>query len=359
MVSRSGYYGNLSLGYRYGFNGKENDNEVKGQGNSIDYGERMYDPRLGRWLSVDMAAKSAPGWTPYRFGFDNPMRYKDPSGGWEEDGHFWTVYAMGIAMGMKQSSARELAVRSEYYDHIVHGNNSMSIHPHKSGFSWGSDGGLGTWAEGDKQKSWHALTGGLHADIMNAAITNIMRGDLNQLHTLGDSYAHSYVGNDKQRKMWGGGHLAFGITWEHKFFGGYGNENADDISKRPLEYWLYTKSLYQLFNDKNFSYNKYVTNPNPSLAIFDYVQQNGGSKTANIFLLQSYIGLNTGVTNFTSSDPSLIGKLKGYLDQQGIKYTTSTTTQEVSTGTSPTTGVSTSTTITNYNLTIIPEKKKE
>src|SRR5690606_4468651 len=38
--------------YRYGFNGKENDNEVKGEGNQQDYGMRIYDPRLGKFLSV-------------------------------------------------------------------------------------------------------------------------------------------------------------------------------------------------------------------------------------------------------------------------------------------------------------------
>src|ERR1700744_1026171 len=36
--------------YRYGFNGKEEDNEVKGVGDQIDYGFRMYDPRVGRFL---------------------------------------------------------------------------------------------------------------------------------------------------------------------------------------------------------------------------------------------------------------------------------------------------------------------
>jgi len=30
-----------SPGYRYGFNGKENDNEVKGEGNQQDYGLRI------------------------------------------------------------------------------------------------------------------------------------------------------------------------------------------------------------------------------------------------------------------------------------------------------------------------------
>jgi len=44
-------------GYRYGFNGKEMDNEVKGEGNQQNYGFRIYDPRLGRFLSVDPSPK--------------------------------------------------------------------------------------------------------------------------------------------------------------------------------------------------------------------------------------------------------------------------------------------------------------
>lgn len=36
-------------GYRYGFNRKENDNEIKGEGNQQDYGMRIYDPRIGRF----------------------------------------------------------------------------------------------------------------------------------------------------------------------------------------------------------------------------------------------------------------------------------------------------------------------
>jgi RHS repeat-associated protein len=54
-------------GYRYGFNGKENDNEVKGEGAQQDYGFRIYDPRLGRFLSMDPMSKSYPYLTPYQF----------------------------------------------------------------------------------------------------------------------------------------------------------------------------------------------------------------------------------------------------------------------------------------------------
>ncbi|MBN9386284.1 MAG: hypothetical protein J0H74_36330 [Chitinophagaceae bacterium] len=51
--------------YRYGFNGKENDNEVKGIGDQIDYGMRVYDPRAGRFMSVDPLTARYPYYTPY------------------------------------------------------------------------------------------------------------------------------------------------------------------------------------------------------------------------------------------------------------------------------------------------------
>jgi len=58
-----------SLGgvYRYGFNGMEKDNEIKGTGNSLDFGARIYDPRLGRFLSVDSLFKDFAWNSPYSF----------------------------------------------------------------------------------------------------------------------------------------------------------------------------------------------------------------------------------------------------------------------------------------------------
>ena len=69
-----------SLGYRYGFNGKENDNEVKGVGNQQDYGMRFYDPRVGRFLSVDPLTKSYPWYTPYQFAGNDVIRNSDLDG---------------------------------------------------------------------------------------------------------------------------------------------------------------------------------------------------------------------------------------------------------------------------------------
>jgi RHS repeat-associated protein len=69
-----------SGGYRYGFNGKENDDEVKGEGNQQDYGKRIYDPRLGRFLSTDPLAKSFPWYSPFQFAGNMPIAAIDLDG---------------------------------------------------------------------------------------------------------------------------------------------------------------------------------------------------------------------------------------------------------------------------------------
>jgi RHS repeat-associated protein len=66
--------------YRYGFNGKEKDNEVQGDGNTYDYGFRIYNPRLGRFLSVDPLTASYPWYTPYQFAGNDPIRNIDIDG---------------------------------------------------------------------------------------------------------------------------------------------------------------------------------------------------------------------------------------------------------------------------------------
>ena len=73
-------YSSASANYRYGFNGKENDNEVKGEGNQQDYGMRIYDPRLGRFLSVDPISASYPMLSPYQFASNSPIAGIDLDG---------------------------------------------------------------------------------------------------------------------------------------------------------------------------------------------------------------------------------------------------------------------------------------
>ena len=94
VVSATGYYpyGSQMPGrklntsaYGHGFQGKEKDDELKGEGNSYYFKERMYDPRLGRWLSVDPKAKKFPGQSPYLAMSGNPISRADQTGGEDQD----------------------------------------------------------------------------------------------------------------------------------------------------------------------------------------------------------------------------------------------------------------------------------
>ena len=68
-------------GYKYGFNGKERDPETfKTGGNSYDYGFRIYNPSIGRFLSVDPLKIKFPWLTPYQFASNRPIIAVDKDG---------------------------------------------------------------------------------------------------------------------------------------------------------------------------------------------------------------------------------------------------------------------------------------
>jgi RHS repeat-associated protein len=69
-----------SSSYKHGFNGMEKDDEVKGEGNSLDFGARIYDGRLGRWLSVDPFARKFPNMSTYAGFGNNPILLIDTDG---------------------------------------------------------------------------------------------------------------------------------------------------------------------------------------------------------------------------------------------------------------------------------------
>jgi len=66
--------------YRFGFNGKEMDNEVKVPSAQYDYGFRIYDARMGRFLTVDPLSTSYPWFTPYQFAGNSPIAFIDLDG---------------------------------------------------------------------------------------------------------------------------------------------------------------------------------------------------------------------------------------------------------------------------------------
>ena len=72
---------NLDMaGHTYGFNGMENDNEISGAGNSLDFGARMYNSRLGRWFAKDPLEAKYTSLSPYNFVANMPIVAIDPDG---------------------------------------------------------------------------------------------------------------------------------------------------------------------------------------------------------------------------------------------------------------------------------------
>lgn len=69
-----------STAYRYGYSGKEKDDELKGEGNCYDFGARMLDPRVGRWFAKDPKENKYPSFSTYNYVANSPLRAIDPDG---------------------------------------------------------------------------------------------------------------------------------------------------------------------------------------------------------------------------------------------------------------------------------------
>ncbi len=81
VQTSSDYDANGNKIYRYGFNGKESDFEAKNSGGTqYDYGFRIYDPRIAKFLSVDPLSKSYPMLTPYQYAANGPIWATDLDG---------------------------------------------------------------------------------------------------------------------------------------------------------------------------------------------------------------------------------------------------------------------------------------
>lgn len=65
---------------RFGFQGQESDDEIKGEGNSVNYKYRMHDPRVGRFFAVDPLESNFPWNSPYAFSENSTIAFIEAEG---------------------------------------------------------------------------------------------------------------------------------------------------------------------------------------------------------------------------------------------------------------------------------------
>jgi RHS repeat-associated protein len=80
-----------SESYRYGFQGQEKDDEVKGEGNSLNYTYRMHDARVGRFFAVDPLFRKYAWNSPYSFS-SNRVLDRNELEGLETGPQYWMVH---------------------------------------------------------------------------------------------------------------------------------------------------------------------------------------------------------------------------------------------------------------------------
>ena len=90
-----------SESYRYGFNGKEKES---GLSNDIyDFGARIYNPQIARFLSTDPKEKEYPFMSPYVYAVNNPIRWMDVNGEGPGDGEV-RLYVTRVKIGLDKSN---------------------------------------------------------------------------------------------------------------------------------------------------------------------------------------------------------------------------------------------------------------
>ena len=127
---------------KMGFQGQLQDDEVKGEGNSVNYTYRMHDPRLGRFFAVDPLAKDFPWNSPYAFSENRLIDAVELEG----------LESFQIH-GTEMNSAKNMfSSKTDKQFERIGGNTHTD-----KGFSWGDKSGLTNSRDNERKLSAQEL----------------------------------------------------------------------------------------------------------------------------------------------------------------------------------------------------------
>ncbi len=111
-----GRNGTISGGeYRYGFQGQEKGDEIRGEGNSVNYKYRMHGPRIGRFFAVDPLSPKYPWNSPYAFSENNVIA---------------SVELEGLESSVQINFVNSEGLRTAD-PYVIEANNRFDFHPAK------------------------------------------------------------------------------------------------------------------------------------------------------------------------------------------------------------------------------------
>jgi RHS repeat-associated protein len=213
-------------GYRYGFNGKEKSDEVYGEGNVYDYGFRIYNPRLGRFLSVDPLTKSYPWYTPYQFAGNKPIIAVDLDG--LEEKYVTTDINFGRNMTVENASSKTIETGFKFG--VI--PSAMGTGMLKVGYV--PDGPLGSGTLFTLNYSYHTTPDDPNGDkIVSGQIQFYIPSKADMKEGMGGLYMVSANGrsggNDSKRSISGDELIPINVDLLIGAAGFPGNSSIDDI----------------------------------------------------------------------------------------------------------------------------------